>query len=78
MKYPPVFFAPPDNITDDTALLDATESHHLAKVMRLKKADLVILVDGLGMAYRCEVDKVGRNDACPCGSGKKYKKCCGK
>jgi preprotein translocase subunit SecA len=22
-------------------------------------------------------DKVGRNDACPCGSGKKYKKCCG-
>jgi preprotein translocase subunit SecA len=20
----------------------------------------------------------GRNDACPCGSGKKYKKCCGK
>ena len=22
--------------------------------------------------------KVGRNDLCPCGSGKKYKKCCGK
>ena len=22
--------------------------------------------------------KVGRNDACPCGSGKKYKHCCGK
>lgn len=22
--------------------------------------------------------KVGRNDQCPCGSGKKYKKCCGK
>lgn len=20
--------------------------------------------------------KVGRNDSCPCGSGKKYKKCC--
>lgn len=25
-----------------------------------------------------EDDKVGRNDPCPCGSGKKYKKCCGK
>jgi preprotein translocase subunit SecA len=25
-----------------------------------------------------EEDKVGRNDPCPCGSGKKYKKCCGK
>jgi Fe-S-cluster containining protein len=24
------------------------------------------------------VMKVGRNDPCPCGSGKKYKKCCGK
>ena len=23
-------------------------------------------------------NKIGRNDACPCGSGKKYKKCCGK
>lgn len=23
-------------------------------------------------------DKIGRNDLCPCGSGKKYKKCCGK
>ena len=21
-------------------------------------------------------DKIGRNDACPCGSGKKYKNCC--
>ncbi|NIA18258.1 MAG: preprotein translocase subunit SecA [Actinobacteria bacterium] len=25
-----------------------------------------------------EGDKVGRNDPCPCGSGKKFKKCCGK
>ncbi len=25
-----------------------------------------------------EGNKVGRNDPCPCGSGKKYKKCCGK
>jgi preprotein translocase subunit SecA len=22
--------------------------------------------------------KVGRNNPCPCGSGKKYKKCCGR
>ncbi|MDD6087839.1 MAG: YchJ family protein [Desulfovibrionaceae bacterium] len=28
--------------------------------------------------YRRESPKVGRNDPCPCGSGKKYKKCCGK
>jgi preprotein translocase subunit SecA len=27
---------------------------------------------------RREEPKIGRNDPCPCGSGKKYKKCCGK
>ena len=27
---------------------------------------------------RNEGPKIGRNDPCPCGSGKKYKKCCGK
>lgn len=27
--------------------------------------------------YRRPEPKVGRNDACPCGSGKKFKKCCG-
>jgi len=28
--------------------------------------------------YQRESVKVGRNDPCPCGSGKKYKKCCGR
>jgi preprotein translocase subunit SecA len=27
--------------------------------------------------YKRNLPKVGRNDICPCGSGKKYKKCCG-
>jgi uncharacterized protein YecA (UPF0149 family) len=27
---------------------------------------------------RKKTPKVGRNDPCPCGSGKKYKKCCGR
>ena len=30
------------------------------------------------MPYQREAPKIGRNDPCPCGSGKKYKKCCGK
>ncbi len=28
--------------------------------------------------YRRKGKKIGRNDPCPCGSGKKYKKCCGR
>ncbi len=30
-----------------------------------------------GKTYVRKGEKVGRNDPCPCGSGKKYKKCCG-
>jgi preprotein translocase subunit SecA len=30
-----------------------------------------------GKSVRKDKHKVGRNDPCPCGSGKKYKKCCG-
>ncbi|MBX2979527.1 MAG: SEC-C domain-containing protein [Flavobacteriales bacterium] len=26
--------------------------------------------------YKRDTPKVGRNEPCPCGSGKKYKKCC--
>jgi len=30
------------------------------------------------VTYRRDEPRIGRNDPCPCGSGKKYKKCCGK
>ncbi len=30
----------------------------------------------LGLPYERETKKIGRNEPCPCGSGKKYKKCC--
>lgn len=32
----------------------------------------------LELPLRREAPKVGRNDLCPCGSGKKYKSCCGR
>lgn len=41
-------------------------------------------VDNMYIAWReskyltRHVEKVGRNDPCPCGSGRKYKKCCGR
>ncbi len=31
-------------------------------------------LDGISESSR---EKIGRNDKCPCGSGKKFKKCCG-
>ena len=31
-----------------------------------------------GMVLATEAERIGRNEPCPCGSGKKFKKCCGK
>jgi SEC-C motif domain protein len=56
-----------------------TRSHH--EISRFVKQDgRWYFVDGKLVAPKTEVrsqPKVGRNDPCPCGSGKKYKKCCG-
>ena len=38
--------------------------------------DLEVLLNPL--KTKIAEKKVGRNEPCPCGSGKKYKKCCGK
>jgi SEC-C motif-containing protein len=53
--------------------------HH--EVSNFKKQDgKWYYVDGSIMGidpYQRSAPKVGRNDPCPCGSGKKFKKCCG-
>ncbi|HMK44920.1 MAG TPA: YchJ family protein [Dissulfurispiraceae bacterium] len=53
--------------------------HH--EISRFRKLDGVwYLVDGKTVGAKPfvrEEPKVGRNDPCPCSSGKKYKKCCG-
>jgi hypothetical protein len=40
-------------------------------------SDAHVPAPGIASPIRREAPKVGRNDPCPCGSGKKYKKCCG-
>lgn len=52
---------------------------------KLQETSAIELVDGkispkeggVDKTIRNEEPKVGRNDPCPCGSGKKYKNCCG-
>lgn len=36
-----------------------------------------VAITGKGKPFVHQADKTGRNDPCPCGSGKKFKKCCG-
>ncbi|NBC71023.1 hypothetical protein GT003_18645 [Paenibacillus sacheonensis] len=38
--------------------------------------DPVRSADGKVVQFPVESSKIGRNEPCPCGSGKKYKKCC--
>ena len=42
------------------------------------KGEAVEDVNKIKKAQPKRVNKIGRNDPCPCGSGKKYKQCCGK
>jgi uncharacterized protein len=43
-----------------------------------KRQRMAAGLDSERTAYRQGERKIGRNDPCPCGSGKKYKHCCGK
>jgi len=43
-----------------------------------REIDFVAEVKVNGKVVPAHSDKIGRNSPCPCGSGKKYKKCCGK
>lgn len=53
-------------------------THHELADFR-KKDSAWYFVDGVGVKPQPAVStKVGRNDPCTCGSGLKYKKCCGK
>ncbi|QVL47005.1 MAG: SEC-C domain-containing protein [Thiocapsa sp.] len=50
--------------------------HYIIGFERDQPEDLSDLERMLNPIKPVHTDKVGRNDPCPCGSGKKYKKCC--
>jgi len=52
-----------DVLLDDKGLVGDAALEHLTGILAVKLQ---------------EFEKVGRNDPCPCGSGKKSKKCCGR
>lgn len=53
-------------ITSDDKESKSTEIMNMTEYLRFKRG------------LRLEGKKIGRNELCPCGSGKKYKNCCGK
>ena len=74
---------------DDTGTVDFVARYklkgvavaHRERATFEKKEGRWYFVDGKDLPAppaRNEGPRVGRNDPCPCGSGKKFKKCCGK
>ena len=67
-------------IQDDTiTLLLKAELRKVPNIVKEEKKDLVANKEGSTTNFMKKAKQsIGRNDPCPCGSGKKYKNCCGK
>lgn len=52
------FFAPPSSVFDSRIILDAEESHHLVRVLRLLPGATVFAFDGKGTEYECQVERI--------------------
>ena len=66
---------------DIMSLGDLAISNHEGKTyfsFRIPSIAHTDYVKQLNSMNPIHVKKIGRNDPCPCGSGKKYKQCCGK
>ena len=68
------------SIQDDTAtLLLKAELQKVPTLKKEEKRDFTTNQDQGEKVWKAPAKKkIGRNDPCPCGSGKKYKDCCGK
>ncbi len=70
-----------DDIKEDTVRKILSVVPKVQKVERVQVATPLVEGFGDGKSVKrapAKSEKVGRNDPCPCGSGQKYKKCCGR
>lgn len=56
------FFASPEVIDNGTIRLTAEESHHLARVLRLREGEMVSVFDGLGNEWECEIAAIHKSE----------------
>ena len=54
------FYAPPSSFNESSVTLDAEESHHLTRVLRLSEGAVVYVFDGEGCEYESEVARVAK------------------
>jgi preprotein translocase subunit SecA len=68
------------NTLEKLCLVRIQKEEEVEEIRQKQKQDYVLSRGEdtpVNQTVKRESEKVGRNDPCPCGSGKKYKKCCG-
>jgi hypothetical protein len=65
-----------ERIKDSLWTTSAEDGEPLDEMLDVLKHDRNNADADKQLPFRREIVKVGRNDPCPCGSGKKYKFCC--
>src|SRR5271156_6498744 len=55
------FYLSPEHCTGTALRLDGREAHHALHVLRLKRGELVTVLDGIGNELMCAVGDIGRN-----------------
>lgn len=66
------------NLSGETTLKDGGLPESIWNKLYHEKMNNIAIAWREGIYFTRQSKKVGRNDLCPCGSKKKYKKCCGK
>ena len=57
------FYVNPENVYHNELILDGDEFHHLSRVLRKKKGDIIWAVDGKGAAYKTELLDISKSEA---------------
>ncbi|HEY5298923.1 MAG TPA: RsmE family RNA methyltransferase [Verrucomicrobiae bacterium] len=55
------FYLPPERCAGNALRLEGREAHHALRVLRLKRAELVTVLDGVGNEFMCAVENCGRS-----------------
>lgn len=67
------------NLSPAEYILKGAYAHIVAESLKANKKPVheKVICSGFRRTYKApEENKIGRNNICPCGSGKKYKNCC--
>ena len=56
------FYAPKENFSDKKITLSLEETRHLRDVLRLRAGDVVLVFDGEGREFSCEIRQIEKKE----------------